>query len=90
MTLNYLVKIGNQMKKVHVDHMLPNSLTDNDMTEKSTTDDWDFGLLEMPPTQEPPTNNDSPSASSSDNTEGSVTHRNFVDTFRILFLKFEI
>ena len=30
--LNYLVKIGNQTKKVHIDYMLPNSLTDNDLT----------------------------------------------------------
>lgn len=34
--LNYLVKIGNQTKKVHVDHMLPNSLTDKDLKEKMT------------------------------------------------------
>ena len=67
--LNYLVKIDNQTKKVHIDHMLPNSLTENDLTEKSTTDDWDFGPLEIPPTQEPTTNNDSPSASSNDSTE---------------------
>ena len=49
--------------------MLPNSLTDNNLTGKSINDDWEFGPLEIPPTQEPFTNNDSPSASSSDNTE---------------------
>ena len=67
--LNYLVKIGNQTKKVHVYHMLPNSLTDKDLKENDTTEDWDFVPLELPPT-EPPTSNDTPSAndSCSDNT----------------------
>ena len=67
--LNYLVKIGNQTKKVHVDHMLPNSLTDQNLKENDTTEDWDFVPLEVSPT-EPPTSNDTPSASdsSSDNT----------------------
>ena len=59
--------IGNQTKKVHVKHMLPNSLTDKSL-KKDTTEDWDFVPLEVPPT-EPPTSNDTPSASdsSSDN-----------------------
>ena len=37
--LNYLVKIGKQTKKVHVDHMLPNSLTHQDLKENDTTED---------------------------------------------------
>ena len=67
--LNYLVKIGNGTKKVHIDHMLSNRVTDNDLTEKSTTDDWDSLPFQIPPTEEPPTSNNSPTASSNDNTE---------------------
>ena len=45
--------------------MLPNSLTDQDLKENDTTEDWDFVPLEVPPTS-----NDTPnaSASCSDNT----------------------
>ena len=45
--------------------MLPNSLTDQDLKEYVTTEDWDFVPLEVPPTS-----NDTPSASDScsDNT----------------------
>ena len=67
--LNYLVKMGNGMKKVHIGHILPNRVTDNDLTEKGTTDDWDSLPFQIPPTEESPTSNDSPSASSSDNAE---------------------
>ena len=60
--LNFSVKIGNQTKKVHVDYMLPNSLTDKDLKEVDTTEDWDSVPLEVPPT-EPLTSSDTPSAS---------------------------
>ena len=38
--LNYLVKIGNQTKKVYVDHMLPNSLTEKDLKKMTPLRIW--------------------------------------------------
>ena len=61
---NFSVKIGNQTKKVHVDYMLHNSLTDKDLKEVDTTEDWDSVPLEVPPT-ELLTSSDTPSASAS-------------------------
>ena len=64
--LNFSVKIGNQTKKVHVDYILPNSLTDKDLKEVDTTEDWNSVPLEVSPT-EPLTSSDTPSASASCN-----------------------
>ena len=52
--LNYLVKLGNQTKKIHVDHMLLNSSSNNDLKGKDITEDWDFVPVEVPPRDVPP------------------------------------
>ena len=69
--LNCLVEKSQdrQPNKVRVDLMLPISFTDKDLKGKGRPEDWDFVPLEVPPT-EPPTSDDTPSASASciDNT----------------------
>ena len=64
--LNYLVKLGNQTKKIHVDHKLLNSSSRNDLKERCTTEDWDFVAMKVPPSDVPPElppNDVAPSAS---------------------------
>ena len=60
------MKIGDQTKKVHIDHLLPNGLTSHSSMGKNTTEDWDYIPLDNLPEEpqanvEPPVNNDSPS-----------------------------
>ena len=59
--LNYLVKLGNQTKKIHVDHMLLNSSSSKDLEEKCTTEDWDFVPVEKPPSDVTPSASANPS-----------------------------
>ena len=52
--IQYLVKTGNQPKKIHIDHLLPDSLPGNYLKGKCTTEDWDFNPGETPSTESSP------------------------------------
>ena len=63
--LNYLIKIGDRIKKVHIDHLLPRSLN-NELSSKENTENWEFLPLnipteEVPANVEPPVNTNIPS-----------------------------
>ena len=45
--MNYLLKIGDQTKKVHVDHLMA---TNSDLSDKTLSDDWDTIPFELPST----------------------------------------
>lgn len=63
--LNYLVKMGDRIKKVHIDHLLTKCLMNDGSGDKEATENWDFVPLDItteePPVDaEPPINGDSP------------------------------
>lgn len=45
--LNYLVKVGNQIRKVHLDHLLSNGLSSGGLREETETEDWDSVPLDI-------------------------------------------